>query len=126
MRRSPRRMRSCGGQAGDVLAEEADAPGGRREVPGDGVEERRLAGAVGAQHGAALAGGHRHGDARERHQRAEVPRHALEIQRVGAGPLQAVRRQSGGAGIGSRAGRVVAADGAQRQELGLRHARGSG
>ena len=75
-------------QRGDVLVEEADAAGGRQEVAGDGVEQRRLAGAVGAEHGAPLAGRDPHADAGERHQRAEVPRHAFELERMRARLLQ--------------------------------------
>ena len=52
-----------GRQVGDVLAEEEDAAGRGRKVPGDRVEERGLAGAVGAEDGAALARGHRERDA---------------------------------------------------------------
>src|SRR5215475_4606801 len=44
-------------KVGDVLAEEADAAGGRHEVAGDRVKQRCLAGAIGAQHRAPLAGG---------------------------------------------------------------------
>ena len=46
-------------QLGDVLAEEMDAPGGRRKVAGDCVEEGRLAGAVGAENRAPFARGDR-------------------------------------------------------------------
>ena len=48
-------------------------PDGRQKVPGDGVEQCRLAGAVRADHRPPLAGGDLHADAGERHQRAEVP-----------------------------------------------------
>jgi hypothetical protein len=46
-------------QVGHILAEEADPPFAGREIAGDRVEQRRLAGAVGAEHAAALAGGDR-------------------------------------------------------------------
>ena len=71
-------------QRGDVLAEEADAAGRRQEIAGDGVEQRGLARAVGADDRAPLAGCDPHVDAGEGHQGAEVPRHAVELQRVRA------------------------------------------
>src|SRR2546425_783562 len=43
------------GQARDVVVEERDAAGARRQHAGDEVEQRRLAGAVGADERAALA-----------------------------------------------------------------------
>ncbi len=43
------------GQMGHVLPRHLDRPGGRREVARDEVEERRLAGAVRAEDGTALA-----------------------------------------------------------------------
>src|SRR5439155_10396516 len=42
-------------QRGDVAAEELDRAGGRREVAGDDVEERRLPGAVRAEDRTPLA-----------------------------------------------------------------------
>ena len=78
-------------QVGDVLAEEADAAGGRHEVAGDGVEQRRLAGAVGAEHRAPFAGRDPHVDAGERHQRAEMPGHAFELERMRARALETCR-----------------------------------
>ena len=75
-------MRSCGGKRGHVLAEEADGAGGRQEVAGDAVEERRLAGAVRAEHGAPLAGTHGERDVDERRERAEEARHAAQLERV--------------------------------------------
>src|SRR5262249_55650007 len=65
-----------------------DAPAGRHEVAGDGVEQRRFAGAVRADDRAPLAGGDFHADAGERHQCAEVPCHALEFERMRPGLLQ--------------------------------------
>ena len=55
MRRKPVRMRSCGGSVGDVFAEEMHPARRGRKVAGDRVEQRRLAGAVGAEHRALLA-----------------------------------------------------------------------
>src|SRR5579859_4749071 len=43
-----------GGPAGDVLSVEQDLAGPRRQQPGDGVQRRRLAGAVAAKHGGYL------------------------------------------------------------------------
>ena len=45
-----------------VLAEEADHAGARREIAGDAVEQRGLAGAVRAEHGTPLARANRQGD----------------------------------------------------------------
>src|SRR4030095_10980331 len=58
-------------QGGDVLAEEPHGPGGRHEIAGDGVEQGGLAGAIGAEDGAALSGPDREIDAVERHQSAK-------------------------------------------------------
>ena len=54
-----------GGQMRHILAEEADASGGGREIAGNRIEERRLARAIGAQNAAALAGIDREIDAGE-------------------------------------------------------------
>ena len=66
-----------------VLAEEADGAGGRGEIAGDAVEQRGLAGAVRAEHGAPLARAHRQRDVGQRRERAEQPRHAAQLERVG-------------------------------------------
>jgi len=58
-------------QARDVVPVQHDLPGGRREEAGYQVEERGLAGAVGADDGAQLAGLHRHRDGVDRDQAAE-------------------------------------------------------
>ena len=73
-----------------VLAEEADRAGGRGEIAGDAVEQRGLAGAVRAEHGAPLARPHRERDVGQRRERAEQPRHAAQLQRV-----RRCRRRSG-------------------------------
>jgi hypothetical protein len=65
----------------DVLAEEADGAGGGREVPGDAIEQRGLAGAVGPEHGAPLTRAHGDGDVGERGQRAEHARDAAQLER---------------------------------------------
>src|SRR5688572_21194364 len=62
----------------DVLAEEKDPALGGREVSGDHVEQGGLAGAVGADHGTALARGDRERDILDRAQGAEVAGNALE------------------------------------------------
>ena len=69
-------------EGGDVLAEEADRAGGRREVAGDAVEERRLPGAVRAEHSAPLAELDRQRDVDERRERPEQASHAPELERV--------------------------------------------
>ncbi len=56
--------------------------GGRREVAGDRVEQRRLAGAVRAEHRAPFAGRDPQIDVGERDQRAEMPADALELERM--------------------------------------------
>ena len=80
-------------QRGDVFAEEADPAGGRQEVAGDGVEQRRLAGAVRAEDRAPFAGRDPHVHPRDRNQRTELTRHAVKLQRIGVGALQARWRQ---------------------------------
>ena len=71
-----------GRQRGDVLAEEAHGARGGREVAGDGVEQRGLAGAVGADQRAALARGDRERDVLDRLERAERAGDALEHEGV--------------------------------------------
>ena len=90
-------------QLGDVLAEEMDPPGGGREVAGDGVEQRRLAGAVGAEDGVLLAGGDRQRDVVDRAQRAERARHAASA------PARRSRRARGRARAARRRARAPAA-----------------
>ena len=81
-----------GREVRDVLAEEADGAGGRREIAGDAVEQRGLAGAVRAEHGAPLAGAHGNGDVGERRERAEQTGHAAQLQRrAGADGREALR-----------------------------------
>ena len=92
MRRRPRRIRSWTGNVGHVFAEETDPPRGRRKIAGDGVEQRGLAGAVGAEHGAPLAGADPKVDVGERDERAELPPDAFQFQRVGAGRRKDARR----------------------------------
>src|SRR5262249_2670529 len=58
-------------QIGDVLAEEEDPTGGRRKVASDGVEQRGLARAIGAQHGPAFADGDRERNVLDRRERTE-------------------------------------------------------
>ena len=72
-----------GGKSRYVLAEEADRPARQREVAGDGVEERGLAGSVRAEHGAALARPHGHGNVRESGERAEAAADAGQFEGVG-------------------------------------------
>ena len=74
-----------GRHLGDVLAEEAHAARGRREVAGDDVEQRRLAGAIGPDHRPPLARRHRERDVLDGAQRAECPRDALELEGVAGG-----------------------------------------
>jgi len=73
-----------GREVGDVLAEEADGAGGRRKIAGHAIEQRGLAGAVGAEHGAAFSRANREGDVGQRRKRAEQPRYAAQLQ-CGAG-----------------------------------------
>src|SRR5262245_1661784 len=73
-----------------VLAKEANGTRGRRKVAGDAVEQRRLAGAVGAEHGAALAGTYVDSDVGQCGERAEHSRDAAQLQRIGrSGSVQA-------------------------------------
>src|SRR5262245_40772953 len=84
-----------------VLAEEADGAGVRREVACDAVEERGLTGAVGAQHGAALAGAYIESYIGESGQRPEQPRHAPQLQRVGGARGVQALGNGGGHGLAS-------------------------
>src|SRR5215469_2316069 len=72
-------------QLGDVLAEEADAPRAWRKIASYGVEERRLAGTIGAKHGAALARAHRERHILDGLERAERPGDALEHESITRG-----------------------------------------
>ena len=67
-------------QTGDVMAIERDATAGRRQRPGNGVEQRGLAGAVGADDGAALAARHGQADAIDRAQGVERNDHVRKRQ----------------------------------------------
>ena len=81
-----------GREMGDVFAEEADRAGRGREVAGDAVEQRGLAGAVRAEDCAPFTWPHRDGDIGQRRERAEQPRHAAQLQRgAGADRKQALR-----------------------------------
>src|SRR5438477_11294914 len=71
-------------QGRHILAEEDDAAAIGAIVAADDIEQRGLAGAVGAEDGQPLAGLDGEGDAFERHQRAERAAHALEHEGVGA------------------------------------------
>ena len=82
-------MRSCGGSEVMSSPKKRIAAGGRQEVAGDGVEQRRLAGAVRAEDRAPLAGRDPHVHRGDRNQRTELTRHAVELQRIGVGALKA-------------------------------------
>ena len=69
-------------EVGDVFAKEPDRSRGRQKVAGNAVEERGLAGAVGAEHRAPFARFDRQGDVVERGQRTEQARHAAQFKRV--------------------------------------------
>jgi len=69
-------------KARDVAVEEANAAGAWRDETGDDVEERRLAGAVGADDDEPLAVGRVHVDAAERQEPAEVVTQAFDGERV--------------------------------------------
>jgi hypothetical protein len=100
-------------QVGDVFAEEMDPPGSGREVAGDGVEERRLAGAVGAEDRRLLAGGDRERDVVDGAQRTEDARHAGEHERVA--------RQQGAAGRCARLRARTAVAGARTKRRDRSH-----
>ena len=88
-----------GRHQGHVLAKEAHAAGRRREVAGDDVEQGRLAGTIGPDHGPPFPGRHREGDVVDGAQRSERPGDALELERVAGGD-----RRRLGRGIGSDQG----------------------
>ena len=75
--------------AGDVVAGEAHRAGGRRELAGEHVDQRRLAGAVGADHGMDLADVQVERDRVDRGQAAEAAAEAggLEQRRLSHGAL---------------------------------------
>ena len=73
---------------------EADAAGVGRSEPGDDVEQRRLAGAVRADHRHHTAGRHREVDLVQRHQAAEPHRDSAHLERDAAlGVLPAQRAE---------------------------------
>ena len=72
--------RWCGGDAGDVLALENEAAAGRLVDAADEVEDRGLAGAVGADDGEDLALLHVEGDPVDRADAAEVDREVLGLE----------------------------------------------
>ena len=69
-------------QTGNVFAIENDLTGGLPEKAADQVEERRLAGAVRADHGAQFAGFDRHRDVVDGDQAAEMFRDVLDPQQA--------------------------------------------
>ena len=85
MRASPRRARSAWLDAGDVLAVEQHAARLRLEHAGDQVDQRRLAGPVGADERAPRAALERQVDVARNRQRAERPVESLDLQRGGHG-----------------------------------------
>src|SRR5581483_5853836 len=62
-----------------------DLAGGRREVAGDQVEQRRLAGAVGPDDAGDRALGDREGDLADRRQAAEVLGQVADLEQAHAG-----------------------------------------
>src|SRR5262245_4731755 len=70
-------------EARHVLAEEADGAGTRREVARDAIKERGLAGAVGAEHGAALARAYAQCNVGQCRKRAEHAGHTAQMERIG-------------------------------------------
>src|SRR5690349_20984073 len=75
---------------GYILAEEANGARSRWKVTGDAVEQRRLAGAVGAEHGAALTGTHVDRNVGQRGECTKHPRDAAQLQGIGrSGRVQA-------------------------------------
>ncbi len=78
----PRHTRRAGNRAGNVLAVENDAAGRRPEKSGDQVEERCLAGAVGADHGAQFARLDIHRHVADGDQAAEMLGDILDLQQT--------------------------------------------
>src|SRR2546427_11664497 len=101
-------VRACDGLPGDpvrrkprdVLAGKEDAAARRAKHTRDAVEERRLAGAAGADDGAALARADRHIDVVERGEPAEPHAESLRAEHRGRGGAPA------GAGRGRRLSRT--------------------
>ena len=79
-----------GRQRGHVLTEESHPAPRGREVAGDDVEQRGLAGAVGADHGTALPHGDRERDVLDRAQGAERPGDALQHEGVPETSVEAI------------------------------------
>ena len=80
---APRRQ-----QIRDVLAVEQDAAGGRGQKSADQIEEGGLAGAVGADHRAQLAGLDGHRDVVDGDQAAEVARDVLDLEQAHGAALR--------------------------------------
>ena len=77
----------CGDRC-DVFAEKADSTVGTIEIPCDCVEQSRFSGSVRSQNRAAFTGGDLHIDVGQRHERTEMTRNAIQLQRVRAGAGQ--------------------------------------
>src|SRR5690242_20171238 len=73
-----------GGEAGDVVAVEADAAGCRREIAADQVEEGSLAGAVRANDGAKFTFGHVQRNVAHGDKTAEAFGDAVDLEHVHA------------------------------------------
>ena len=71
-----------GRKAGDLLAVKQYPAGRWGKIPGDAIKQGGFAGAVGAQDSAPLTGPDPQVDGVQRHQRTEMPAHALQYEGV--------------------------------------------
>ena len=83
---APRRQ-----EARDILVVEQDPARGRGQKPADQVEEGGLAGAIGADHRAQLAGLDRHRDVADGNETAEMARDAFDLEQAHDADLRWMR-----------------------------------
>ena len=93
-RAEPQPHPGMGRQAGDVAAGEMDGAGVGREVAGELADQRRLAGAVGADQGVDLARPHVDRDVVGRDQAAEALDQAWSVESSGSAMARAPSRES--------------------------------
>ena len=101
VRTRPAAAIASGGRAGDVRAGEDDPAGVRRLEAGDQVEQRRLAGAVRADHRGDAAVDDLQIDRIDGDQPAEPPRHVLQREQRHALPPRGIRLPSAASPFGA-------------------------
>jgi hypothetical protein len=123
--RDPAAMHPVGAEPRDVLALEPDVAAGRAKDPGDAVEQRGLAGSVGADHPEKIARLHAQAHPAQRGKAEELLRQLVDFEERHASAAQVGRVASGGSGTAGDAaapgaGRRVTQSHAPTRPLGMK------